>query len=415
MPKPRPLENRHRSHKFSLPENQEKNAKLFLAAVVGAIFFHLVFFGLCAYFGWGINLHTQPQAPTQEESIPLVVENTPLPDEVPPLESPPQELPPIEHDKHIELPDIIDLPLEELVIAPGKTEINLNSSEDKADVKLPELPEKIDVAQIQKGLAESMPDPARLTENDVKIKTPILDDLHPQDLTLESSSGAGGTDDGISKDGSVSLQNLLNQPSGSLGKGSGFSSLGADLLFEYDKAVLKSTALKDLITLAALIEKNKNTRFIIEGHTDSFGNAPYNKKLSFLRADAVRQWLAQMDIPLERVFIRACGSDRPVVDTAGDREIQAANRRVEIHMRKSSEALPEDSYPAGASLPDFSQATSKIQAPAPSRPLTPSAPATPKAETPKPATQKAPSSVPSPQVEVIEEEEEEVVPAQIVE
>ncbi len=46
-----------------------------------------------------------------------------------------------------------------------------------------------------------------------------------------------------------------------------------------------------------------------------------------------------------RLYIRACGASRPVVSIRGDRDAQAANRRVEIHMRKPGEEIPAGSLP----------------------------------------------------------------------
>ena len=97
--------------------------------------------------------------------------------------------------------------------------------------------------------------------------------------------------------------------------------------------------------------KNPDTIFIVEGHTDSFGSEEYNAVLSLMRANAVRQWLKDNGIALTRpngecrLYIRACGASRPVVSIRGDRDAQAANRRVEIHMRKPGEEIPAGSLP----------------------------------------------------------------------
>ncbi len=138
----------------------------------------------------------------------------------------------------------------------------------------------------------------------------------------------------------------------SLGKDSGYSRLGADLLFEYNKAVMKNSARLSMLQLAGLMMKNPDTIFIVEGHTDSFGSGEYNAVLSLMRANAVRQWLKDNGIALTRpngecrLYIRACGASRPVVSTKGDRNAQAANRRVEIHMRKPERKFPPEACPS---------------------------------------------------------------------
>lgn len=135
----------------------------------------------------------------------------------------------------------------------------------------------------------------------------------------------------------------------SLGKDSGYSRLGADLLFEYNKAVMKNSARLSMLQLAGLMMKNPDTIFIVEGHTDSFGSEEYNAVLSLMRANAVRQWLKDNGIALTRpngecrLYIRACGASRPVVSIRGDRDAQAANGGW-----KSTCASREKKYPPGA-------------------------------------------------------------------
>jgi hypothetical protein len=95
-----------------------------------------------------------------------------------------------------------------------------------------------------------------------------------------------------------------------------------------------------MLQLAALIQKNPETYFVIEGHTDSLGSSAYNALLGLQRAAAVRSWLVGNGVPVEHVYIRSCGSSMPLAATNGTREQQALNRRVEIHMRAGGEELP---------------------------------------------------------------------------
>ncbi len=86
-----------------------------------------------------------------------------------------------------------------------------------------------------------------------------------------------------------------------------------------------------------------------------------------MRANAVRKWLADNGIDLSRVYIRACGSLSPVVSTEGDKSRQAANRRVEIHMRKKGEELPpgalDASYQVDMDTPVAKQLANRISLP----------------------------------------------------
>ncbi len=86
---------------------------------------------------------------------------------------------------------------------------------------------------------------------------------------------------------------------------------------------MKNSARLSMLQLAGLMMKNPDTIFIVEGHTDSFGSEEYNAVLSLMRANAVRQWLKDNGIALTRpngecrLYIRACGSSRPVVSIRG--------------------------------------------------------------------------------------------------
>ena len=104
-----------------------------------------------------------------------------------------------------------------------------------------------------------------------------------------------------------------------------------DLLFEYDADTLKPAAAESLKKLGALIEKNGQATFRIEGHTDSFGSAEYNKGLSLRRAEAVKTWLQlQMGIDQDRITTAGFGKNRLLVPATASVQEQQLNRRVEI-------------------------------------------------------------------------------------
>lgn len=104
-----------------------------------------------------------------------------------------------------------------------------------------------------------------------------------------------------------------------------------DLLFEYDSATLKPAATESLNKLGALIEKNAQAVFRIEGHTDSFGSDEYNQVLSMKRAEAVKTWLKQkMNIGDEKISTLGLGKSRLLFPATGTVMEQQLNRRVEI-------------------------------------------------------------------------------------
>ena len=138
--------------------------------------------------------------------------------------------------------------------------------------------------------------------------------------------GGLGSADGIP--GLKSLDEALAQV-GPLAAGSIGVSGGA--LFEYNSYDLRPESLDELQKIGAIIQKNTGATFVIEGHTDSFGDEVYNLKLSEERAESVKMWLVEiMLIAPERIQTVGFGNSQPLVPSDRTKEEQAPNRRVEI-------------------------------------------------------------------------------------
>lgn len=344
-------ENKRRETSFIIQEKKErkKGFHLILAALTGAVTFHLILFALLWIFDVKLPIHSLVQSDQDIIDKPIVV--TPADeDDIPPIPDAPEPLPEIEPEP-IDPPDPIDLDLEEAIISPEETSVVFTESmlaNDQGNAD--DIISHVALDKMPTELPTPLDDPVYHNTNTVVVKVPDVKDIDPMPDTL--MPGTDGNNNVADPMGNAALKNLLAMPGGTLGS-THKATLQADLLFEYDKAELKQTAHIGLILLAALMEKNPETRFIIEGHTDSFGSDAYNRKLSFLRAEAVRKWLSDNGLPLNRVFIRACAADSPIVSTSGTQEEQAANRRVEIRMRKLEEPLPEDAIPATMTLEQF--------------------------------------------------------------
>ncbi|MDZ4401201.1 OmpA family protein [Prosthecobacter sp.] len=107
-----------------------------------------------------------------------------------------------------------------------------------------------------------------------------------------------------------------------------------DLLFEYGSDQLAEAARLSLMKLGFLIQKNPDSLFIIEGHTDSFGGEDFNFELSIRRANAVVAWLREsLGLGSDRIQAMGMGKSKPIVSVAGTVEQQGLNRRVEIKVR----------------------------------------------------------------------------------
>jgi outer membrane protein OmpA-like peptidoglycan-associated protein len=102
-----------------------------------------------------------------------------------------------------------------------------------------------------------------------------------------------------------------------------------DVLFDTDKAELKSGAATNLAKLATFLNQYQDRSIIIEGHTDNVGNEDYNQGLSQRRADSVKAWLMKQGVSSSRLVSIGKGEVSPVSgnDSASGRQL---NRRVEV-------------------------------------------------------------------------------------
>lgn len=102
-----------------------------------------------------------------------------------------------------------------------------------------------------------------------------------------------------------------------------------DVLFETGESELKPEAANNVSDVVELLNSESDKRIRIEGHTDSQGNAEFNKRLSELRAEAVQQSLINAGIDADRITLAGLGEDFPIAsnDTA---EGRAQNRRVDV-------------------------------------------------------------------------------------
>ncbi len=103
----------------------------------------------------------------------------------------------------------------------------------------------------------------------------------------------------------------------------------SDVLFNVDKAQLKSNGVRTVQKLAAFLSQYPEYKVSVEGHTDSTGSDEHNQDLSERRAYSVKAALSNADIGGDRVTTRGYGESSPIAsnDNAGGRQL---NRRVEI-------------------------------------------------------------------------------------
>jgi outer membrane protein OmpA-like peptidoglycan-associated protein len=98
--------------------------------------------------------------------------------------------------------------------------------------------------------------------------------------------------------------------------------------FGTNKHELSPEAQERLNSLAEKLKsENKNVYVEIQGHTDASGPGNYNEHLGEERAEAVRKYLNQQGVALNRMNTISYGEDSPVAPN-DTREGRAANRRV---------------------------------------------------------------------------------------
>ncbi len=99
--------------------------------------------------------------------------------------------------------------------------------------------------------------------------------------------------------------------------------------FDSAKATIRKDNLYIVEQIYKLMRDDKNVRFVIQGHTDSSGEAKMNKKLSLARAREVKAELEKKGIESNRLKAQGFGEERPIADNDTD-ENRAKNRRVEL-------------------------------------------------------------------------------------
>jgi OmpA-OmpF porin, OOP family len=105
----------------------------------------------------------------------------------------------------------------------------------------------------------------------------------------------------------------------------------ADVLFDFDKSVVKPEGKSKLDDLAGKIRDINLEVVIAIGHADSIGSDAYNQKLSVRRAESVKAYLVSKGIEPNRVYTEGKGEKQPVADNK-TKEGRAKNRRVEIEV-----------------------------------------------------------------------------------
>lgn len=264
---------------------------------------------------------------------------------------------PVEPTKMSDLP-LVDQSLDEfdLMERALDKEVKLTPEVDTAKLftnERPQVPKQalesiatsidISAGEVLRGDLKDMRE--KLLESSVAASDQTVMALNQDDLTTgvdtdsffrDAASKAFGTDAEKFMEGYSSLDGLIGATGGDLPPGEEKILMPTDILFDYNEHTLKEGARLSMMKLAFIVQTNPEAQFIIEGHTDSFGDDEYNLDLSMKRAVAVRNWLVErLQIETDNIKVMGLGKKQPLVDPAGTVEDQALNRRVEIVIRKA--------------------------------------------------------------------------------
>jgi OOP family OmpA-OmpF porin len=125
------------------------------------------------------------------------------------------------------------------------------------------------------------------------------------------------------------LDQCPNTPIGATVDARGCWTFAAIVLFDINKADVKSEAYPMLTEAVLILKKNPNLKVEIDGHTDSTGTAEYNLALSKRRAESVKEFFVSRGIDPQRLNTHGNGFSKPAASNK-TKEGRAKNRRVEL-------------------------------------------------------------------------------------
>ena len=105
------------------------------------------------------------------------------------------------------------------------------------------------------------------------------------------------------------------------------------ILFDTGKSSIKSQSEAVLADIIKILNEYPNSKFTVEGHTDSVGSDKLNQDLSDSRAAAVKDYLVKNGIDEFRLSSKGYGESKPI-DKNTTAAGRANNRRVEINLAK---------------------------------------------------------------------------------
>lgn len=92
-----------------------------------------------------------------------------------------------------------------------------------------------------------------------------------------------------------------------------FTSAGVQpIYFDYDKAHLRTDALKTMANNVAWLKANGKVKVRIEGNCDEHGTVEYNQALGQRRSASAKKYLVDMGISAKRISLISYGKEKPI-------------------------------------------------------------------------------------------------------
>ncbi|MCH7827298.1 MAG: OmpA family protein, partial [Bacteroidetes bacterium] len=110
---------------------------------------------------------------------------------------------------------------------------------------------------------------------------------------------------------------------------------GADANFALNSSKLSRESYSSLDQLAEKMNTNQQYIAIVEGYTDTYGQADYNMKLSKRRAESVVNYLVNKGVERDRFTVKPFGETNPVASNK-TKEGRAKNRRVVVKLMQKN-------------------------------------------------------------------------------
>lgn len=87
-----------------------------------------------------------------------------------------------------------------------------------------------------------------------------------------------------------------------------------DVLFDYDKSIIRADQTSNAQSDAAFLVQHPSIKVMVEGHCDDRGSEEYNVALGTSRAEALKHALLQQGVSADRIKTVSYGKEKPFCD-----------------------------------------------------------------------------------------------------